>query len=165
MEEDNSAQRGPKNCLVCGDQVLEGKKFRNYIYNRKDYYAHLECLQGLVGLLKQVDPAYSASPLSEKLIRNVDGKWILVYRSFPDQYIPILIFFALDPEKAKTKSELLEWLNLNDLENSNPKVYLNNLVKKNQLTIINKDKTDYFLITEIGLTELEQFIQRLEGEN
>ena len=152
-------------CLICGQSLssLENSLIKSSLDDRSLVYAHKRCATGLSRILEQVDYQKPQTTQFHELVRNVDGKMIVTRRDFPNQYVPILLFYSLHLDTPTTLVKLKEWLTLNDLDLSNPNVPVKRLLKKGALSIIvGEDKESRFFITKTGLEELEEYVRKMK---
>ncbi len=92
-------------------------------------------------------------------VKLVDGQWILTRRAFPNQYIPVLIFFRLHSESPQTTQQLNEWLAINNLDIANPSIITKRLINREDLAVI-RDENGFLrcFLTENGNSTLKKYL-------
>lgn len=154
-------------CLVCGQNLdfNDDSIIRANLNDGSEVYAHRRCVDGLSQLLNQLGHSVPERTETDSLVRDFDGKWILTRHDFPNQYVPILIFFNLHGNTPVSKEELRNWLDLNDLDFSNPSVPIRRLVKRGALSVmVENDGTSNYFITQKGVDELNGYLAELDGD-
>ena len=94
----------------------------------------------------------------EGFVKLIDGQWILTRRVFPNQYIPVLIFFRLHSESPQSTQQLNEWLTINHLNLANPSIIVQRLTNNEDLAVI-KDENGLLrrFLTEKGNVRLKEY--------
>lgn len=97
--------------------------------------------------------------LLEDVIMEIEGNPVLIYRNFPNQYIPILIFFEIYRDEPKTYTELRKWLDSNAVKMKNISIPIRRLLDRGSLAVIkNGERITRYLITDAGRTELKEYV-------
>jgi hypothetical protein len=154
-------------CLICGLPIeLDEENLVVVNLNEGDtIYAHSRCAKGLSKILNMVDYQRPRElGLHKNIVKEVAGKIVLIRRDFPNQYIPILIFFQLHLDTPQPIAALRQWLELNQVVLSNPSVPLKRLLDKNALAVVVDDDTALYFITDIGSNELREYVDETTKE-
>lgn len=95
----------------------------------------------------------------DEIAQLVDDDWILLRRSFPNQYPFALAFFYLYSDSPKSTREFSNWLDLNGITVSNPSHLLRRLADDDALAVIkNSDGYLRYFLTEKGKSDLEAYV-------
>ena len=154
-------------CLICGQNldVIEDSIIETTLDNGSMMYAHSRCATGLSHLIEQAGYDKHQAKHVSNLVRNINGKMIITRRDFPNQYTAILLFYSLQGDTPTAIEKLKEWLDLNNLDFSNPNVPIKRLVKNGALAVmVGEDKVRRYFITETGLNELNEYLGTMNEE-
>jgi hypothetical protein len=100
----------------------------------------------------------------DRLAKVVDGRLILVHRSFPNEQFPMLVYLArLDG--AAPVGDLYTWLRQNELRVKNPSLSLLHLKEKGYVATFDQGNARFALITDQGRQALDTYISSLTQTN
>ncbi len=154
-------------CLICGQNLdlIEDLIIDTSLEDGSKKYAHIRCTEALSNLLGQIGYRNNKTEHMKSIVRNIDGKMVITQRDFPNQYIPILLFYSLHDETPTPINKLKEWLDLNDLDFSNPIVPVGRLVKKGELAVmVEDDRVSRYFLTDTGATKLNEYLGKMSKE-
>ncbi len=151
-----------KKCLICGKAISSDSAFIEAILDTNErVIAHKFCVLGMKALLELMgfDNESDSSELLKGVVKKYEDKWILLRRSFPNQKIPILIYFQLHKGNPKSMQDLKDWLRINKMKYSNPSVPVKRLVDGGFLAVlVNENNTDQYFITDDGSRMLTKYL-------
>lgn len=154
-------------CLICGQNLdlIEDPIIDTRLEDGSKIYAHIRCTEALSNLLRQIGYHKDQTEHVKGLVRNIDGKMVITRRDFPNQSIPILLFYRLHSETPIAIDKLKEWLDLNGLDFSNPAVPVRRLVKKGALAVmVGEDRVSRYFLTDTGANELNEYSGKMSKE-
>lgn len=152
-----------QHCWICHIETTEAD-IRVLKTDQGEIAVHAGCLSefGMVAreALKLSGQATPALGL-ERIVREVDGKIVLIHRKFPSEQVPILVYLARF-DRPVPVLEVYEWLRRNELKIKNPSLALLRLSSKGLATTLKQDETRFAMITDSGRKMLDEFADSLD---
>lgn len=161
---EHTNSKNDQRCLICRSSLNrdDGATIRAKLEDGSEVYGHRRCIEGISRLQGQLGNNYSWKEKQRLPIREIEGEWVLTRHEFPNQYIPILIFLSLHGDSAVPLDEIKSWIELNDLDFSNPNVPIKRLVRKSSISVISdKNGPSKYFITEKGAKQLEEYLAKI----
>lgn len=161
------AQDHESGCIICGRPVnpSDMQTLTAILEDGSEVHAHRRCAEGVSRLIQEV--GHRADELGQLggLVKKIEGKWVLMRHDFPNQYMPILLFYQLHRNNPLPIEELRTWLNLNRMNFSNPSVPVKRLVRRGALTVmVGEDNATRYFITALGIKKLNNQLKELSEE-
>lgn len=161
MTQNQDTPESEQTCMVCRQPVDSSDEsvHKATLEDGSQVFGHHECIEGLRLLLGTKSRGQVYDEMLGGVIRQIEGKPVLVNRNFPNQYLPTLIYFALQEGNPVAMEQFSDWLELNGLKFSNPSMTVSRLVDRGMLAKIASESGVYkYFITSKGERELDAYL-------
>lgn len=131
-----------------------------------DLVVHSSCFEDFAALVTAASrvPGVPTAPTGlDLLIRTMGGQPVLVHRSFPNEQMPYLAYFAMQEEPVPV-ADVYQWGEQNEVHSSNASACIMRLRNKGLLSTFDKDGTRYAVITEDGRKAIEEYAASLTAK-